>query len=233
MAGRRRRRVHRHGAADRHASAARPRCPTCRGAASRRRSPTTNSRRHRRAEARLLGTTVQIDAPAPRPGPRRARRVRRVDYESGAYDATVERQGLRSASRWPARRVDARRRRRRSSRAPARSRRPAAAGTLAATPDGGRIGDLVGARRRALAVRRRPDRQPPPSCRSCARWPQATVEPRAPYAFRGTAIVNRARRAAARAGRRRAARQPSSGTVGLSAAFHGALERRRQSPRPS
>ena len=96
VAGRGRRRLHRHRAGSPRPSAAPPRCPTCRGSSPRRRSPTA-SRRSARSRAR-----GGCSAPSSRSigcsldqGPGTAEASGRYDYESGGYTAAVRGTGLR------------------------------------------------------------------------------------------------------------------------------------------
>ncbi len=171
-------------------------------------------------DARLRGTVVHIARLRVDQTPGTLTGAGTVDYFTGAYDVTVDGQALQ----W----------RNPVAEAPVSAvtvslafngagtfEAPGGSGTLTATPVGGSIGDFIGTADvrwqfsdgllNATAFL--------PSLRALA---QATIEPRAPYAVRGTAVVNAldVQPFALAAG---ALTQAVSGTVGLSAAFDGRL----------
>ena len=170
-------------------------------------------------DARLLGTVLRVEQLVLDQGPGQLRASGTVDYESYAYDATVEGQGLTWTRPVPgadveAVAVDV------TFAGAGTLDVPGGSGTILVTPSGG-VGDLVGpadvrwqfvngtAAISALL----------PKLRAFA---QATVEPTAPYAFRGTALVSRldVQPLALTAG---ALTDAVTGTVGFSATFEGAL----------
>lgn len=170
-------------------------------------------------EARLVGTELQIERLVLNQGPGQLRASGTVDYESYAYDATVEGHGLTWTR--PAPGVDVEAVTVDVTFAGAGTLAvPGGSGTLLVTPSGG-VGDLVGAAdvRWQFVNGTAAISALLPKLRAFA---QATVEPTAPYAFRGTALVSRldVQPLALTAG---ALTGAVTGTVGFSSTFEGAL----------
>ncbi len=171
-------------------------------------------------DARLLGTDLRIDRLVLDQGPGQLRASGRVDYESYAYDATVEGHGLTWTRPVPGAQVEA------VSvdvsfAGTGTLEVPGGAGTLTIVPLGGGVADLVGTAdvRWQFANGTLAATAFLPKLRA---WAQANLEPRAPYEFRGTALVSRldVQPLALTAG---ALTEAVSGTVGFSAAFQGTL----------
>ena len=170
-------------------------------------------------EARLVGTELRIDHLVLDQGPGHLRASGRVDYESYAYDATIDGRGLTWARPVPGAEVDA------VSvdvtfAGAGTLAVPGGSGTLLVTPSGG-VSDLVGAAdlRWQFVNGTAAISALLPKLRAFA---QATVEPTAPYAFRGTALVSRldVQPLALTAG---ALEDAVTGTVGFSSTFEGRL----------
>ena len=170
-------------------------------------------------EARLVGTELRIERLVLDQGPGQLRASGTVDYDSYAYDATIDGRGLTWTRPLPGADVEA------VSvdvtfAGAGTLTVPGGSGTLIVTPSGG-VGDLVGpadvrwqfvngtAAISALL----------PKLRAFA---QATVEPTAPYAFRGTALVSHldVQPLALTAG---ALADAVTGTVGFSSTFQGTV----------
>lgn len=170
-------------------------------------------------EARLVGTDVRIDHLVLDQGPGQLRASGRIDYDTYAYDLTAAGRGLTWAqpvagSEIEAVTVDL------SFGGAGTFTAPGGTGTLTVSPTGG-LADFTGpANVRWNFVHG--------SAAISAFWPKlrawadAEVEPRAPYAFRGTAIVSKldVQPLALTAGLLTSA---VSGTVDLSAAYDGQL----------
>ncbi|MBP7776427.1 MAG: translocation/assembly module TamB domain-containing protein [Acidobacteria bacterium] len=172
------------------------------------------------ANARLRGTIVEVERLTIEQGPGQLRATGTVDYLTGAYDLTVAGQQLRwlnpaSDATVEAVALDV------EFSGAGTLETPGGSGVLSALPVGGSIGDFVGTAElrwwfsggllNATAFL--------PKLRT---WAQAAIEPRAPYATRGTAVVNALDvQPFALAGG--ALTDAVSGTVGLSASFEGRL----------
>lgn len=172
-------------------------------------------------QARLLGTEVSLSRVAVDQGPGRLTVQGRVDYLTGAYDLAVDGRDLS----WVNPRAGA----------PVESltaqvafagagtfEAPGGSGSLILTPVGGSIGDLVGDAdvRWQFAGGLLGATTFLPKLRT---WVQTTVEPRAPYAFRGLAAVS-ALDVQPFLLAVRALPEAISGTAGLSASFEGRLD---------
>ena len=170
-------------------------------------------------EARLLGTDLRVDRLVLDQGPGQLTVTGHVDYETYAYDATVSGKGLTwtrpvAGTEFDAVTVDV------SYAGGGTLDAPGGAGSLTVAPTGG-LGDFTGtadvrwqfANGTAAITAFWP---------KLHAWVQADVEPRAPYAFRGTAIVNRldVQPLALTAG---ALTDAVSGTADFSSAFSGTL----------
>ncbi|MCC6989618.1 MAG: translocation/assembly module TamB domain-containing protein, partial [Acidobacteria bacterium] len=169
--------------------------------------------------ARLLGTDLRIDRLVLDQGPGQLHASGHVDYETYAYDATVDGTGLTwnrpvAGANVEAVTVDVR------YAGGGTLDRPGGSGTLSIAPTGG-LGDFTGPAdvRWQFAGGSAAVTAFWPKLRA---WAQADVEPRAPYTFRGTAIVSRldVQPLALTAGMLTAA---VTGTIDFSAAFAGAL----------
>ncbi len=170
-------------------------------------------------EARLVGTELTVERLVLDQGPGQLRASGRVDYETYAYDATIDGQALTWVRPLPgsgveAVTVDV------SYAGAGTLDAPGGAGTLTVAPTGG-FADITGpADVRWQFVNG--------TAAVTAFWPrlralvQADVEPRAPYAFQGTAIVSRldVQPLALLVG---SLTNAVSGTVDFSAAFQGTL----------
>jgi outer membrane protein assembly factor BamA/autotransporter translocation and assembly factor TamB len=173
--------------------------------------------------ARLAGTNVVIDRLTLDQGSGRVTGRGRVDYESGAYDVSLAGRGLSWARPFPS--------------APFETvsadvdftgtgtfADPGGTGTLRVTPVGGSYADLVGPAdiRWRLSGRLVHATAFVPSLRT---FVQGTVDPRAPYAYRGLAAVSAldVQPLLLAVG---ALPEALSGTLGLSAAFEGRLDDR-------
>ncbi len=170
-------------------------------------------------EARLVGTELRVDHLVLDQGPGQLRGSGTVDYESYAYDTTIEGHGLTWTRPAPGVDVDAVTVDVAFAGAGTLTV-PGGSGTLLVTPSGG-VGDLVGAAdvRWQFVNGTAAISALLPKLRAFA---QATVEPVAPYAFRGTALVSRldVQPLALTAG---ALEDAVIGTVGFSSAFEGTL----------
>ncbi len=172
------------------------------------------------ADARLLGTVVELAPLTVAQDPGQLRASGTVDYVSGAYDLTVSGQQLQ----W----------RNPVAEAPVSALTmdvefagagtfdtPGGQGVISATPVGGSIGDFIGdADLRGQFIEGR--LQATAFLPRMRTWVQADIEPRAPYATRGVVVVNALdiQPLALAVG---ALTDAVSGTVGLSASFEGAL----------
>ncbi|MGE0359370.1 MAG: translocation/assembly module TamB domain-containing protein [Vicinamibacterales bacterium] len=173
------------------------------------------------AEGRLLGTVVQLDRVRLDQGEGGADLRGSYDYDSGAYDLTLDGRGLRIGQPFVSTGVE-------SVVADLQFRgagtidAPGGAGTLRLVPYGGRVAELGGPAnvRFRFADGELQSRVFLPQLRAFA---TIDVVPKAPYVVRGTAIVSQldveplALAAGAVAG-------TVSGSVGLSATFSGTLE---------
>lgn len=170
------------------------------------------------SEARLLGTVVEFTTLTVEQGPGRVTGQGRVDYQTGAYDVSFEGQELswtNPAAGAAVQSVTARV----SFVGAGTFDAPGGTGTLALVPVGGSIGEIAGPTNIDWRVARDGIHATAflPSLRTLV---QGTVEPRAPYAFRGTAAVS-----ALDIQPLLLAMYPLpeavSGTVGLTASFEG------------
>lgn len=172
-------------------------------------------------EARLLGTGVEFARLNVDQGPGRLAARGRVDYLTGAYDIVVDGRDLSWTNPQPGATVES---------LTAQMvfagtgtlETPGGSGSLILTPVGGAIGDLVGdtdvrwqfagGMLEATAF-----------LSKVRTWVQGTVEPRAPYAFRGLAAVSAldVQPLLLAVG---ALPQAISGTAGLSASFEGRID---------
>ncbi|MEP7117717.1 MAG: translocation/assembly module TamB domain-containing protein, partial [Acidobacteriota bacterium] len=169
-------------------------------------------------EARLVGTELRIAAATLDQGPGQLRASGRVDYESLAYDATLEGHGLTWTRPVPGVEieqvaVDV------SYTGAGTLASPGGSGSLKIVPSGGRVGDLMGTAdvRWQFANGTAAITAFLPKLRALV---QADVESRAPYAFKGTGVVSRldVQPLALAAG---ALTDQVSGTVGFSASYQG------------
>ncbi len=172
------------------------------------------------SEARLLGTVVEFTTLTVDQDPGRLTGKGRVDYETGAYDVSFDGQDLswtNPAADAPVQSVTAQV----SFAGAGTFEAPGGAGTLSLVPVGGSLGEIVG----PTNVEWRFERDgvhttaSVPTLRTVV---QATVEPRAPYAFQGTAAVS-ALDVQPLVLALVAMPEAVSGTVGLSATFEGRL----------
>lgn len=171
-------------------------------------------------DARLRGTVVEIARLDVDQGPGTLRGSGTVDYETGAYDLTIDGQDLTWKDPSPDAQVAALTVRLGFTGAGTFDT-PGGSGTLTVVPSGGVVGDVIG----RADVRWQFTRGQLatsvffPALRTLAR---ATIEPRAPYAVRGVAAVNAidvqplATAYGAQAG-------AVTGTLGMSASFEGTL----------
>ena len=170
------------------------------------------------AEGRLQGTVVQVERFGIDQGDGRIAGSGRYDYESEAYTVSLSGKGLVVGQPFVgtlaetvvvdvqfegAGTLDA----------------PGGSGFIRAVPEGGRIAELVGAAETRLQLTgdRLDARMFVPKLRA---FIDASIEPRAPYAYRGTAVVSRldVEPLALAAG---ALPEMVAGTVGFSATFQG------------
>ena len=169
-------------------------------------------------EARLLGTELQITRVVLDQGPGELRASGRLDYATGAYDVSVKGSQLLWDRPLAGVEIDAVSMNVEFAGAGTLAA-PGGTGTLTIEPQGGRVSELVG----GGSVHWRFANGTLdldaflPKLRALA---QATVQPTAPYGFRGTAIVSglNVQPFALMAG---ALPEAVTGTVGLSAAFEG------------
>lgn len=171
-------------------------------------------------EARLLGTVVEVSTLSVDQGPGRVSGQGRVDYLTGAYDISFAGQDLSWANPTAGAAVQSVTARVAFAGA-GTFEAPGGAGTLSLLPVGGSLSDIAGPTNIEWRFARDGVHATAflPNLRTLA---QATIEPRAPYAFRGTAAVS-----ALDVQPLLLAVYPLpeavSGTVGLSASFEGRL----------
>lgn len=171
-------------------------------------------------DGRLLGTLVDVSRLALDQSPGVATGKGRIDYETSAYDVSLEGRDLRWAGPFPGLPFEAVTASLAFAGAGTLSE-PGGSGTLAVTPVGGTYADLVGSVdvRGQFAGGALQLSAFAPKLRTLA---QGSVVPTTPYAFRGLAVVNAldiepfARLAGAPP-------QAVSGTVGLSSTFEGTI----------
>ena len=139
-------------------------------------------------DARLVGTTVEFATLSVDQGPGTFTGRGRVDYESGAYDVTLAGRDLRWTNPQQGAPVEAVTARLDFAGAGTFDT-PGGSGTMTLLPIGGSIGDLVGPTdvRAGFAGGLLNTTTFLPKLRTLV---QATVSPRAPYAYRGTAAVS-------------------------------------------
>ena len=170
-------------------------------------------------EAHLVGTELRIARLTLDQGPGQLRASGRIDYVSGAYDATIEGRGLAWARPVPGVQIDGVTLDVTFAGAGTLDA-PGGAGTLSVVPAGG-VGEFVGSAdlRWQFVNGTLSATAFLPKLRA---WAQATMEPHAPYAFRGTALVSRldVQPLALAAG---ALTEAVTGTVGFSSAFQGTM----------
>lgn len=169
-------------------------------------------------EARLTGTTVNVASLTLQQGSGSATGHGRVDYLTGAYDVTLEGAGLSWTNPQAGAPVEAVTARLAFSGAGTFDA-PGGAGTLSLVPVGGSIGDFVGTTdvRWQFAGGLLEATAFTPKLRTLV---QLTAEPRAPFAYRGTAAVSAldVQPFLLAVG---ALPEAVSGTVGMSASFEG------------
>ncbi len=172
------------------------------------------------ADVRLRGTVVDIPRLDIDQGPGHLQATGTVDYLTGAYDVTMTGRQLRWQNPAAAAPVSAMAMDIEFSGAGTLDA-PGGSGTISVTPVGGSIGDFIGPTdlRWAFSGGLVNATAFVPQLRT---WVQATVEPRAPFAARGIAVVNALdiQPFALAIG---ALTDAVSGTVGLSASFEGRL----------
>lgn len=171
-------------------------------------------------EARLLGTVIDVTRLVVDQAPGALTGSGRVDYLTGAYDVTLDGRELlwqNPADEAPVKAITLRF----SFAGAGTFEEPGGSGTMTATPVGGSIGDFIGDAdvRWRFAGGVMSATAFVPAMRTLV---QATVEPRAPFAFRGSAVVNAVdvQPFALAIG---ALTDAVSGRVALSAAFDGTL----------
>lgn len=177
------------------------------------------------ADARLLGTVVEFTTLTVDQGPGRVTGQGRVDYETGAYDVSLEGQDLSwiNPAGAPVQSVTARV----SFAGAGTFEAPGGAGTLSFVPVGGSLGEIVGPTNVDWRFERDGVHASAflPTLRTLL---QATIEPRAPYAFRGTAVVS-ALDVQPLVQALYPLPEAVAGTVGLTASFDGRLNEIEQS----